>query len=280
MSRCNLVVESGSTKTEWAVISESQHQIYSTSGINPTSNKKFPPIFTESVELAQFANSVDKIYYYGAGVIDHTTSAKIEQWLLLKFPMAAVEVKNDMLAACRSTANSNPAIVSILGTGSNSCVYDGTSIIDNIPSLGYAISNEGGGTDIGKAILQAYFYRQMPAKVKIKFDAKFAVTKSQVTNDLYQQPNPTAALAHYASFINDCDDDAWRKSILSTCFKSFVELRILTYSEYHRYELHFVGSIAYFCQDILRDVLEHYNLQAQSIIQKPINGLINWHNKA
>lgn len=280
MSRCTLVVESGSTKTEWAVLAENGYHIYRTSGINPASNKEFPEIFTESNELAELAHTIDKIFYYGSGVIDPHTVTTIKQWLILKFPSAVSEVENDLLAACRSTAKTNASIVSILGTGSNSCLYDGTTIVDNIPSLGYAISNEGGGTDIGKAILQAYFYRKMPEKVKTKFDAQYAINKSQVIYDLYQKPNPAAALAFYASFINNCEDDTWRRSVLTTCFKSFVESRILTYKEYHRYELHFVGSIAYFCQDILKEVLEHYNLQAQSIVQKPINGLINWHNKA
>ena len=273
-----LVVDSGSTKTDWAVIDGLDHKIYTSPGINPSSDLAFISLAEHSVELVDFAPGVTHIYYYGAGVIDKSTEKLIYDWLLLYFKNTSeIIISSDLLGACKSLAGDNKGIVSILGTGCNSCIFDGHKITDNIPTFGYIISNEGAGTDIGKAILQSYFYRKMPDDVTQEFESKFSIDKSSVVHALYQEPNTTAFLAKFASFINETNNKEWRKSLLSPLFQSFIDIRIKSYFDYSSYELYFVGSIAYFCQDILKEIIENNNLQMAAIIQKPIDGLIKYH---
>lgn len=275
-----LIVDSGSTKTDWAIINDNDYTIYDSLGINPSSDVSFISLPDHNPTLARRALNITHIYYYGAGVIDSSTQKKVYDWLKLYFTNSIhIEVSSDLLGACKALAGDKKGIVSILGTGCNSCTYDGSKITDNIPSLGYILSNEGAGTEIGKAILKSYFYRRMPNDVQLEFESKYKIDKSNVIHSLYQKQNPTAYLAKYASFINETTNKKWRKSILSPLFESFIDIRIKSYFDYFSYELYFVGSIAYFCQDILKEILEINNLQLTEVIQKPINGLIKYHNK-
>lgn len=274
-----LVVESGSTKTDWALISSSGIKRYQSNGINPASDIELLNLRIGTPELLVKANNIKEIYYYGAGVIDNVTRQRISDWLDLYFQNCTTKlVETDLLGACKATAKRNKAIVSILGTGSNSCLYDGERIIDNIPALGYSLGNEGGGTEVGKAILQSYFYRQMPADVKVEFEHKYSIDKSSVVQSLYLQENPTKYLASFASFVSVTKNKNWRRHLLTKVFQRFIDIRIKTYLNYNSYELHFVGSIAYFCQDILEEILQNNSLEASSIVHKPIDGLIALHN--
>ena len=275
-----LIVDSGSTKTDWAILDGSKPTLYSSRGINPSSDHTFITLSEHSAELATRTSEITDIHYYGAGVIDQITKDKIRSWLKLYFINAQIiSVNSDLLGACRALAGRKKGLISILGTGCNSCLYDGTNITDNIPSLGFIVSNEGAGTDIGRAILKSYFYRQMPERVKLEFESKYAIHKSSVVRSLYQESNPTSYLAGYARFINETSDSEWRKSIVYPLFQTFIDTRIKTYSQYMSYELYFVGSIAYFCSDILKEILENNNLRGAMILQKPIDGLIIYHTK-
>ncbi len=275
-----LVVDSGSTKTDWAILDGMKHTCYSSPGINPSSDLVFLSLSDHNSAIAEMSSHITHIYYYGAGVIDSATKKRIQDWLSMYF-MNSIElnIASDLLGACKALAGDKKGIVSILGTGCNSCTYDGQEVTDNIPALGYSLSNEGAGTEIGKAILQSYFYRKMPTNVKLEFEDKYKIDKSRVVHALYQEPNPTAFLSKHASFINETSDKEWRKSILIPLFQSFVDIRIKSYFDYSAYELYFVGSIAYFCQDILKEILENNNLQVAEIIQKPIDGLIKYHSQ-
>lgn len=273
-----LVIDSGSSKTDWAFIDGDNHQIVSSSGINPSSDIVLKGLEDHHPSLISLIKDVQYVHYYGAGVIDTKTSQRIVEWLLPHLGNNTnIEVQSDLLGACKSSAGDRRGIVSILGTGSNSCTYDGSDINDNIPAMGFALSNEGSGTDIGKAILQDYFYRKMPEDVLQEFENQYSITKSDVVNALYQKSNPTKYLASYASFINKTSNKKWRKSLLIPIFQNFVDVRIKAYEDYLSYELYFIGSIAYFCQDILKEILENNNLQMAMVLQKPITGLINYH---
>lgn len=275
-----LIVDSGSTKTDWAVISDADVSLFETQGINPSSEKSIFDLSSTTPQLTNLNNSISEIYYYGAGVINERSAKIIHDWLCIHFDFAKViKITSDMIGACKATANNKKGIISILGTGSNSCKYNGQEITDNIPALGYSLSNEGGGTEIGKAVLQSYFYRKMPENVKQEFEKIHQIDKSTVVNAMYKQENPTAFVANFASFINKTEDKVWRKSILTEQFQKFIDIRIKSYSEYSSYQLHFVGSIAYFCQDVLKEILQYNNLEATSIIRKPIDGLIAFHQE-
>ncbi|MEM9545996.1 MAG: hypothetical protein AAGA77_08480 [Bacteroidota bacterium] len=272
-----LIVESGSTKTDWIIVSDDGEAYYSTSGINPSANEVLYELELECSELIQKAPTIEDIHYFGAGVIDDRTRKIIKEWLNIYFPdVRQMEIEGDMLGAAKATAGDKEGIICILGTGSNSCIYDGYRIIDNIPALGYSLSNEGGGSRIGGDLLKAYFYRYLPAQVKEEFEDLYKITKSQLVQELYAGENPTAYLASFAQFLNSTQHKDWRKEFLSPIFQEFVDIRIKQYSEYLRYDIHFVGSIAYFYADVIKDVLQSNGLTSKSIIRKPIDGLVNY----
>jgi len=272
-----LIVESGSTKTDWVIIKAQEAIRFSTPGINPSADPNIYDLSVASPELANQAEDINEIHYFGAGVIDERTRSIIKNWLSKYFQnIERFEIESDMLGAARATAGNNEGIICILGTGSNSCVYDGSQIIDNIPALGFALSNEGGGSKIGAELIKAHFYRKLPSEVESEFENLYHLTKSDLIEHLYNQENPTAYLASHADFLNKTEDKEWRKDFLFPIIQEFIDIRIKQYSEYLHYDLYFVGSIAYFYADVIKDVLQDNGLTSTSIIQKPIDGLVDY----
>jgi len=273
-----LIIESGSTKTDWVIITASQNLKFTTLGINPAANENLFDLNQECADLLKHSNTISEIHYFGAGVIDDKTRLIIRDWLDIYFKQTEnFTIESDMLGAAKAVARDKAGIISILGTGSNSCVYDGNEIKANIPALGFALSNEGGGSKIGGELIKAYFYKKLPEDVRDEFEQRFKISKSDVVEQIYKGDNPTAYLANYARFLNETENKEWRKSFLFPLFQEFIDIRIKQYSEYLQYDLHFVGSIAYFYADVIRDILQYNGLQCSSIIQKPIDGLVDYY---
>ena len=272
-----LIIESGSTKTDWVIITPDKNYKYSTQGINPSANDKLFDLKQEASALIDQAPSINEIHYFGAGIIDERTRSVVQKWLGQYFKnVDKYQIESDMLGAAKSTAGDNNGIICILGTGSNSCLYDGSEIIDNIPALGFILSNEGGGSKIGSELIKSYFYKKMPSSVASEFQKKYEITKSEVVKQLYKGGNPTAFLASFAVFLNETEDKNWRKDFLFPIFQEFIDIRIKQYSEYLSHDLYFVGSIAYFYTDVIKDVLQYNGLTSKSIIRKPIDGLVDY----
>jgi len=272
-----LIIDSGSTKTDWVIITPNENYRFSTQGINPSANENLFDLRADAKDLLIHASSISEINYFGAGVIDQRTRLIIKDWLGLYFKnVKHYRIESDMLGAAIATAGHQEGIVCILGTGSNSCVYDGNKIVDNIPALGFALSNEGGGSKIGGMLIKAYFYKQLPTEVRLEFENKYPLDKSEVINQIYKQGNPTAYLAKFAKFLNETEHKEWRRSFLFPIFQEFVDIRIKQYSEYLSHDIYFVGSIAYFYADVIRDILQYKGLTCASIVQKPIDGLVDY----
>ncbi len=272
-----LIIESGSTKTDWVIITPDKNHKFATQGMNPSANDNLFDLTKEGANIINHAPAISNIHYFGAGVIDKRTRSIIKNWLGQYFEeVKDYQIENDILGAAKATAGDNEGIINILGTGSNSCVYNGSQITDNIPALGYTLSNEGGGSKIGGELVKAYFYKRLPTEVNIEFETKYNLSKSEVIKQLYKRENPTAFLAGFAKFFNETKHREWRKNFLFPIFQEFVDIRIKQYSEYLRYDLYFVGSIAYFYADVIRDVLQYNGLKSVSIIQKPIDGLVDY----
>ncbi len=272
-----LIIESGSTKTDWVIITPDKDYKYSTQGINPSANDQLFDLKDEAAELIDHAPSINEIHYFGAGIIDERTRSVVQKWLSRYFEnVNNYQIESDMLGAAKATAGDNEGIICILGTGSNSCLYDGSKITDNIPALGFALSNEGGGSKIGSELIKSYFYKKMPSAVASEFENKFEITKSHIVEQLYKGGNPTAFLASFAVFLNETEDKNWSKNFLFPIFQDFIDIRIKQYSEYLSRDLYFVGSIAYFYTDVIKDVLQYNGLTSKSIIRKPIDGLVDY----
>jgi N-acetylglucosamine kinase-like BadF-type ATPase len=273
-----IIVESGSTKADWVVVrSKDDTQFFKTQGINPATQTELLDL-TKDVALLQVVREAGYIYFYGAGIIDTVSTARIGDWLIAAGFKGKISVSEDMIAAARACCGDDPGIVCILGTGSNSCVYDGTKITRSIPTLGYIFSDEGGGTNIGKEILKSYFYGIMPEHEKAIFKANFSVTKELLVEKVYRTSEGNKYVASFAQFLV-LIDGPWKDNLLKKVFRDFITLRILLYPEHKTHKIKFVGSIAHYHHRYLSEVLEEFDLKADEIIQQPIYKLIDYHLK-
>lgn len=273
-----IIVESGSTKADWVVVrSKDDTQFFKTAGINPATQTELLDL-TKDKALLEVIREAKYIYFYGAGIIDKVSTSRIGDWLTATGFTGKISVAEDMIAAARACCGDEPGIVCILGTGSNSCVYDGTKIIRAIPTLGYIFSDEGGGTHIGKEILKSYFYGIMPEKEKEIFNANFSVTKELLVEKVYRTSEGNKYVASFAQFLV-LIDGPWKETLIKKVFRDFITLRIMLYPEHTSHKIKFVGSIAHYHQQYLHEVMNEFGLKTDEIIQQPIYKLIDYHLK-
>ena len=272
-----LIIESGSTKADWVIFSNRENaQTYSTHGINPTTLADLSVIQLPS-DLTISLKGVTKIHYYGAGINSLQAVERIKSWLLSNSPNAKeIHVAEDCLAAARACFGDNEGIVGILGTGSNSSLYDGKEVYNLVPTLGFIISDEGGGTYLGKELLRAYYYGYMPEDVRIVFEDKYVTNKPDILYNLYRGDEPNRFLAGYASLLTDIHTD-WTDSLVMTCIRKYLEVRIIPFYDDRKLTLSFVGSIAHYHKHILAELCEEYDITLGKIIHKPLGPLMEYH---
>jgi N-acetylglucosamine kinase-like BadF-type ATPase len=275
-----LIAESGSTKCDWVLLDSSKNEPTKirTKGLNPAilEKKELKNIISSNTELANYKEQVKFIYFFGAGC--NTLKNKNNVHLVLNsfFNKATTIVEEDTMAAVYATTNT-PAVVCILGTGSNCCFYDGVSIINKSTSLGYIVMDEGSGNHFGKELLKAYYYRQMPEELRISFKKEYDLKEESVINELYQSKTPNKYLANFAPFIFKNEGHAFMKELINEVMNLFIKNHILQYSkELETVPLHFVGSIAFHGKEYISNQLKKHGLQAASYIQRPIDNLINY----
>ncbi len=272
-----LIIESGSTKADWVIFSNRENaQTFTTHGINPTTLADLN-VIELPLDLTIKLKEVQKIHYYGAGINSMQAVDRIKSWLKSNSPYAEdIHVAEDCLAAARACFGDNEGIVGILGTGSNSSYYDGKQVYNLVPTLGFIISDEGGGTYLGKEILRAYFYGYMPEDVRLVFEDKYLTDKTDVLYNLYRGDEPNRFLASYASLLTDIHTD-WTDSLVLTCMRRYLEVRIIPFYDERQLTLSFVGSIAHFHKHIMAELCEEYNITLGKIIHKPLEPLMEYH---
>ncbi|MDA3880112.1 MAG: hypothetical protein PF436_06980 [Prolixibacteraceae bacterium] len=276
-----LIAESGSTKTQWCVVN--QHKIedlHNTPGINPFI-LSIPEIETimRPVSTVNEQYKLDAIYYFGAGCSTINNIEKIERAIGHIFNCDTIHVDTDLKAACLALAGTKKGLIGLLGTGSNSCIWDGSEIIHQRPSLGYILGDDGGGVSIGKQLVTDYLTMQMPKQISSKFASSFNISAMQVLERVYQSPMPNRFLAGFAPFAEENIDDAYCRNIVSKQFKQFFIKNITLYPETDKYELSFCGSIAHSHADILKEVAHSFGLIVSNIEKEPIKGLAKYFQK-
>ncbi|SFU37239.1 BadF-type ATPase [Pustulibacterium marinum] len=276
-----LIADAGSTKCDWIGINEQKEPIFKvrTRGINPAilSNKQIMERLTECHELAEIKDTVTEVYFYGAGCGTVISQTEVKAVFQLFFKKATyLQVLEDLDAAVHACTKDAPGIVSILGTGSNCCYYDGEKIITRMPTLGYTIMDDASGNSMGKLLLRAYFFNQLPEHLKTKFEAEFDIDPGIIKENLYKKPNANAYLATYAKFLFQHLEDPFVQELIKSAIESFVDTHINLYlEEAKKYPLHFVGSIAYFSQKQINEVLNKHNMKAGKFVRRPIDELIH-----
>lgn len=273
-----LIADSGFTKTDWRLLlADGSIEQARTAGINPYYQTENEMLSVIKDLYAQLPVSVDEIFYYGTGCSSRVNRDKIADLLKKYYSHAAIDVNHDLLAAARSLCGEEPGIACILGTGTNSCFYDGQKITHNIPSLGWAIADEGGGTYLGKTLVTDYYRKDMPEDLRKVFKATFGLTKDQFLVHVYQEPMPGRFLAGFAKFISQHISHPYLYQLVANGFDVFIRKNVLKYEKHHEVPVHFTGSVAYYFGSILRQMAEKHNLHVKHITEHPIAGLTLFH---
>lgn len=276
-----LIADVGSTKAAWTLICpDGSLSPYSDTGINAllASPDELDAAFGRLAAWLPDKCRIDAVHYYGAGCATPELCGKVASRLQAAFPDARVEVASDLLGAARAMLGSGPGIACILGTGSNSCLYDGRNITHNIPSLGFILGDEGSGAALGKRLVSDTFKQQLPESVQQKFLQAFSLTTADVLDRVYRQPNPNRFLASLVPFLADNLWNPYIYSLVRREFEAFLQRNVLQYPGAHSMPVAFVGSIAYHFREILDKVCLDANIRVRSVAKDPMQGLIDFHN--
>jgi glucosamine kinase len=278
-----VVADSGSTKTDWVFIDSENNKTFTikTVGFNPYFQSS--EIIYETIKNAfgthiEITPAVKDVFYYGAGCSSADKNKIVEVALHKIFPKAAIEVQHDMIAASRATLGNNPGIACIIGTGSNSCVWDGYEITQNIPSHGYIFGDEGSGAYLGIELLKLFLNNQMNEQLRSAFIAEYNIDEDTILTNVYKLTGPNVFLASFAKFYTNHIQFPGLREVIESAFIKFFETRIVKYPNYNNYKLGFVGSIAFYFYDILQTVAKSYNMEIETVTKCPIDNLVIYHS--
>lgn len=277
--RTRLIAESGSTRTEWALV-EDNHLVQRvfTEGLNPFFQTRRE--ISRSVRLGLpesfFKKKLDQVYYYGAGCSSYEKKNILGASLVAQFK-TPIQVESDLLAAARGLFKCEAGIACILGTGSNSCFYDGKIIVKNVKAAGYILGDEGSGAVLGKLFLADLLKGLAPKELANEFHEKFRISVNDVMESVYNLPFPNRFLGTIAYFLGDYMDNEYVYNLLTNNLRSFFNRNVCQY-DYINYPIRFVGSLAYAYPDILQEVAQEFGVEIDVIEETPMNGLIEFHS--
>lgn len=276
-----IVADSGGSKIDWRFLKKDGTIAQAHSpGFNPYYQPLSHLISTIDEHLIpKIDEPVDKIFYYGTGVSSDKNVIVIKDAFAKYWPKANIEIGWDLLAAGRALCGRERGIACILGTGSNSCLYDGEKIIDNVANLGWILADEGSGTYIGKKFIFDYFRKEMPEKLANQFQQRFPYSREEVLEKVYQGEKPGAFLASFSKFIFQHIDEPYCYQLIYNSIADFYRNNVMKYEDYKNTKVHFVGSIGFYYSDIVRQVANDLGVTVKNILESPIAGLTLYHQK-
>lgn len=278
------VVDSGSTKTDWIALDNSGEVLFSTQtlGLNP---QVLPSaILTERIinnyELYQNREKVSHVHFYGAGCGVDSPARRIEKVFKEIFTSSKFSILEDTYAAVyASTEPNTPAVVCIIGTGSNCTYFDGINIEQRITSLGYVLMDEASGNFFGKQLIRAFYFKTMPEDLAKKFEEEYDLSPDQIKENVYRKENPNTYLAKFAQFIVKNKEVLEMKSIIEDGLQRFISHQILQFENAKDVPIHFIGSIAHYLKDEIDIALKRNGLRLGNVVRRPIDGLVQYHQK-
>ena len=275
-----LIADSGSTKTTWAIIGPASTEYVTTGGMNPffRTTEDIQHEFETKVCLL-FDSEVTEIFFYGAGVINDEKGKVVADALKSKCPKAKIETHSDLLATARATLGKNKGLACILGTGSNSCLYDGNNITMHVPPLGFILGDEGSGAVLGRKLVADYLKGIMPENLAVKFRNKFPLNYAGLMEGIYRKERPNQFLATFVPFLSENISDFYCTELVENAFDEFISRNLARYPGYQRQPVCFAGSVAFYFQNQLKKATEKNRLQLKSIVKEPMPGLIAFHSK-
>jgi N-acetylglucosamine kinase-like BadF-type ATPase len=278
-----LIADSGSTKTDWLLIDKENTNQTQSIGLNPyhINNEFFTDVLKNEVnhKLKIQQHHINEVYFYGAGCGAEQKQKEVKSWLSKIYTKANIEVASDLLAAARAVCMNRKGIVVILGTGSNSCIFDGEKITDTQISLGYILGDEGSGAYLGKILLKDVLEEKLPQHLIQKFYKDYPLSLNEILDNIYNKPFANRFLAGFTKFIGNNIDDPSLQKIVKNAFNEFINRYLHKYNNYLDYKVYGVGSVAWYFKDIFINSCLESGLICENIMLKPMEGLKNYHSK-
>ena len=274
-----LIADSGSTKTDWCLVDNGVlvKQIF-TKGTNPFFQTEDEISAEVSENLLPYLDTakVDAVWFYGAGCA-FPEKNEIVRAAIARHLDVPIEVGSDLLGAARGLCGSQPGIACILGTGSNSCFYDGKEIVSNVSPLGFILGDEGSGAVLGKMLVGDVLKNQLPAALKEEFLARYELTPAIILERVYKKPFPNRFLASLSPFLVEHLDVPEIHTLVLNGFKAFFDRNVKQY-DYKQYPVHLIGSLAFYYRPVLQEAAEQTGVRLGTIKQSPMEGLISYHS--
>jgi len=275
-----LLIDSGSTNTSFVLLGENDHsEIYKSKGFNPYyyNKNEFYDLLRNELYFKVKGKGVHQVFYYGSGCSSDANCELVETTLTRFFPSAEILVEHDLFGAAIALFGRKRGIACILGTGSNSCLWDGERILENVPSLGYMLGDEGSGTYLGKIMLTAILSGEANPEIAKAFYREYKLSFSSSLEKIYREPNPNLFFSSLSEFAHRHIDHSWCQDMIKRNFTDFVDKQVSKYSTCQTSPVSFIGSVAYHFQDLLKEVLDDNNITFGKVMRNPMEGLIDYH---
>ncbi|NEP56961.1 MAG: ATPase [Symploca sp. SIO2G7] len=277
-----LIADSGSTKTNWVLVKDGEvKKTIRTIGLNPYFHTKESIIAVVEDEILPTVDiqHLASIHFYGAGCSSEKPVSLIQESFKRVFQDVPIEVEHDLLAAARALCGKKPGLASILGTGANTCYYDGKQILKRVRALGFILGDEGSGSYMGKRFIKDYLHDEVPEEVRLMFAQDFKLTDADIHNSVYKNPMPNRFLASFAAYISQHKDIPYFQELILSGFDDFIQKHILRFEESRTSPINIIGAIGYLNRELLEEAAAKYQIQVGLVIQDPMENLIKFHSK-
>lgn len=280
MTKTKLIADSGATKAEWCLLKKGKKKTIITQGISPyfLNTQQITELLEKELNPGLKNSTVDEIYYYGTGCANTANAASVKKAIQNIFADAKVEVTHDLMAAARSLCGRKKGISCILGTGSNSCFYNGKKIVKNSPGLGYVLGDEGSGAYLGKKVLQYYLYDIFDSELKGRFDLTYMTNASEILENVYKKPLPNRYLASFTKFLAENRGHYMIENIIEDGLNDFFFIHLCKYKEIWKYPVNFTGGVAFGFKDVLQQLCNNYEFEMGKVMKNPMEGLVEYHD--
>ena len=276
-----LIADSGSTKCDWILLDEEGSEVDRTltMGFNPYfhSEATIATAIKQNEKLGEYDTEISRVFYYGAGCSSQDLKKTVWRAIRQRFSRADILIEHDLLGAAYATYDGQPHISCILGTGSNSCFFDGVHLTEKVPALGYILGDEGSGSYFGKKLIAAYLYKQLPPKVQNAFYEQFKLDMKDIVENVYGRPHANVYLASFVRFISGYKDEPIFKEMLHEGMKHFLENHVACFDNHKDVPVSFVGSVAYHFQDSIRSAADEMGITIGRMVQRPLDRLKEYH---
>ena len=280
MPGVKLIADCGATKGEWCLINKEKKKTIITQGISPyfLSTEQITNLLQKELKSKLKNIEIDEVYYYGTGCANPANAKSVKKAISKVFTGAKVEATHDLMAAARALCGREKGVACILGTGSNSCYYDGKKIVKNSPGLGYVLGDEGSGAYLGRKVIQYYLYGTFDYELRGRFDLTYTTNAAEILENVYKKPLPNRYLAGFAKFLAENRGHYMIENIIEDGLNDFFFNHLCKYRETWTMPIHFAGSIAFGFKDVVQQLCNSYEFELGKVMKNPMEGLVAYHS--